>query len=260
MIVFAAFALLLLATLWYLPTRSTLLARTPSDWALDGASLFIQGVVVPTLQIVVVVGLLHHAIPHWAGAWRLNATLAFFCNFVLVDYLYYLNHRLLHVPRFWPIHAVHHTPRHMDVFITSRNTLWTPIFIVYLWVNGFFIFVLRDPNPFILGASLTAALDLWRHSTFGPRPGSWWHKLLSTCLITPHEHAWHHSAERMNHNFGANFNWWDKLHGTFYKAEHSPKRLGVKLPLDFTSQLLNPYGWTPLSRAREREGYEHDAT
>lgn len=28
---------------------------------------------------------------------------------------------------------MHHTPTHLDVLATSRNTLWTPIFIVYLW-------------------------------------------------------------------------------------------------------------------------------
>jgi hypothetical protein len=52
----------------------------------------------------------------------------------------------------------------MDVFVSARNTAWTTAFLVYPWASSLFLHVLDVRSGYLVGAALTAALDLWRHS------------------------------------------------------------------------------------------------
>ena len=128
----------------------------------------------------------------------------------------------------------------MDVLGTSRNTLWSSGLIVYLWVHGLFIYLLDNPAAYLLGVSLTAALDLWRHSRLGPSVNSGRYKWLSPWLVLPQDHALHHSPAH-GCNFGANLKIWDRLHGTARQAEHFPIRLGIITTLSFWQKLLYPF-------------------
>lgn len=240
-IVFVTFLLLAAITLAARRTRRAALGRGAADWLLDGAGLIMQGVVVPLVQIALVYTLLNLAVPQARDTLRVPAPAAFLLNFVVVDYLYYWNHRLLHSSRVWAAHAVHHTPSHVDVFVASRNTLWTPLVIVYVWANGLFVFLLDDASAFVLSAAITASLDLWRHTAFGPRPGSLLHRALRPAFITPHEHRWHHSRDRFGCNFGANLALWDRLHGTYYSPDKTPERFGVASALSLPRKLLFPF-------------------
>jgi sterol desaturase/sphingolipid hydroxylase (fatty acid hydroxylase superfamily) len=127
----------------------------------------------------------------------------------------------------------------MDVLATSRNTLWTSFFIVYLWVNGLCIFLLKEPEGFIFSLTITAALDCWRHSTFFNKELQ---AILSRYLflITPIDHSWHHSSE-INSNYGANLNIFDKIHGTYKYHEDYPERLGIRDHLTLFQKLFNPF-------------------
>ncbi len=66
------------------------------------------------------------------------------------------------------------------------------LLIVDPWVNGLLIFLLKDPRAFILSASITASLDLWRHTSFfftpaslgAPRPETFFYYAERTRLIT----------------------------------------------------------------------------
>lgn len=189
-----------------------------------------QGWVVPALSGLLGAWALGALWPAGRGALSLPAGAAFALNFVAVDYLYYWNHRLLHGP-LWRFHAVHHTAEAMDVWVTARNGLLTPFLIVYVWANGLFIHLLADPRPFLLGSAVTAALDLWRHSSVLPRA-------LSPLLITPFDHSWHHSRERQDVNFGANLRLWDVLHGTAGPSEGAPRALGLPLDWSLARRLL----------------------
>src|ERR1700742_2312622 len=184
-IVFITFWVLVIITLAFNSARRSAFARTAAEWALDASGLLVQGVLVPALQITLVYGLMSVIAPSAQGALSLSPVLAFLLNFVAVDYLFYWNHRLLHTQGFWRTHAVHHSARQADVFITSRNTLWTPLLIVYVWANGAIIYLLKDPTPFLLAVALTASLDLWRHTTFFVAPGSPLHRILAWLFITP---------------------------------------------------------------------------
>lgn len=241
MVVFISFCLLAALTFSFSEKRSAALERTAADWTLDISGLLVQGLLIPALQVGLVCWLLMKAAPGAAGSLDTSSATAFLLNFVAIDYLYYWNHRLLHSKRLWSIHAAHHTAERADVFITSRNTLWAPLLIVYVWANGFFLFLLKDPLPFLLSASITASLDLWRHTTLFALPGSFAHRALSIVIITPNEHIWHHSSDQPGRNFGANLSIWDRMHGTYWKATHRPENLGIPSQLELTRKLLFPF-------------------
>jgi sterol desaturase/sphingolipid hydroxylase (fatty acid hydroxylase superfamily) len=250
MIVFLTFILLVALTLAVKATRRAALARKAQDWVLDVAGLMVQGVMIPILQITLVYWLFSLLLLPAKGSLEVSPVIAFLLNFIVVDYFYYWNHRLLHGKTLWDTHAVHHTAEHLDVLITSRNTVWTSLLIVYVWANGLFIFLLKDPRAFILSASITASLDLWRHTSFFFRPNSARHRTLALFLITPNEHAWHHSADRPNQNFGANLAIWDRLHGTYYNPGVLPQRFGIPSRLTVKRKLFFPFAMRKAGEVR----------
>ena len=154
---------MVIATISESSRLKAMLARGLDEWVLDGVSLAIQGAVVPVVQVIVVIAALDSLLPELAGTLELHPVVAFAPCFVGIDYIYYWNHRLLHTEKLWPLHIVHHSGLQMDVWTTSRNSVWTTFFIIYLWGNGVMIYFLADPAPYIAAATLTAILDLWRH-------------------------------------------------------------------------------------------------
>ncbi len=240
-IILVAFWALTLGVLATAEGRAQLRARTRAEWTLDLVGLLVQGTLIPLLQVGLVVAGLAWLVPAGRGALEVPGWAALLLNLVAVDYLYYWNHRLLHTNTLWPLHRVHHTLRTLDVLGTSRNTLYSSLFIVYLWVGGALLYFLSEPFWFALGAALTAALDLWRHSPFTPRRGGALHRALSAVLILPSDHAWHHSTESSQVNFGANLSWWDRLHGTYQASTQDPASLGIPFAAPLGRQLFFPF-------------------
>lgn len=231
---FVAFWSLVFAVVLNRASRQRLVAKTRDAWILDVTGLVVQGALIPLLEVTLVFSALSIIVPASRGTLSLAWPLAALLNFVVVDYLYYWNHRLLHTRALWPVHSVHHSVTDMDVLATSRNPVWASLLIVYVWVNGVFLFVLDDARPFAIAAAVTAALDLWRHSPFGPARGGPLWRALSVVFITPSDHAWHHaSGDSARGNYGANLSLWDRIHGTWIVREGAPKSLGddVELPL-----------------------------
>lgn len=241
MLVFFTFVILLALTVTNSNKLSLLARKSREDWLLDGIGLFFQGIAIPFFQIAIVFQLYRLLLPHAHACVTLYPIAAFLLSFVFVDYLYYWNHRLFHTRQMWFMHQVHHTVTEMDVVGTSRNTLWTSFFIVYLWIHSLFIYLLQEPNWYILGISLSSALDLWRHSSFSPTPNSWLYRCLSPWLILPQEHAWHHSGNSIVGNYGANLKLWDVMHGTYYKSDKAPDSLGIDSSLSFHKKLFLPF-------------------
>ena len=213
--------------------------KKTSDWAIDLVGLTVQGALVPLAEIFVLCAAMAHFAPAWRGSIHCPAWAAFLLNFVAVDYAYYWNHRLLH-GALWRWHAVHHTADRLDMWVSSRNTVWTPVFIVYLWLNASALYLLADPAPFALAATITAGLDLWRHSEIYPKSRAAWFEALAVVLVTPRDHAWHHGTTGFERNFGANLNVWDRVHGTYHGSPDAPSSLGVPLAWSFSQKLL----WT----------------
>jgi len=214
MVVFLGFILLVALTVAYPTHREKLWRKSSEDWILDSVGLGVQGILIPLLQTHLVYRFYHYLLPSQQGCLHLSGMGAFLLNFVVLDYLYYWNHRCLHWSFFWAVHQVHHTLIDLDVLGTSRNTLWSSFLIVYLWLNALFIYLLEDPTGYIAGMSLTCVLDLWRHSDFNLSSRSWIYALVSPWLILPQDHAKHHSLVG-NWNFGGNLKVWDKWYGTY---------------------------------------------
>ena len=231
-----AFILLIIFTVSTSSRRRRMLSKSFDGWVLDLINLPIQGILVPILQTVFFYGILSAIFPSYKNTLEFSPVVSFLLNFVFVDYLYYWNHRLLHVNGLWNLHKVHHSVEDMDVLATSRNTVWTTFLIVYVWINSIFIFLLKDPTYYVMAASLGAALDLWKHSNFYSA-----HFISDKFfLATPIDHQWHHSREP-NSNYGANFNLWDKIHGSYRKEQEKPQSLGIKLKLPLWKSLFFPF-------------------
>lgn len=238
MLTFIAFAVLLLFTVVNPRSRQQLRHKTRDSWILDISGLWVQGLLIPWLQIAVLYRGYQWLLPHWQDSLTLHPLLGFLLSFVVVDYLYYWNHRLLHSRPLWLIHRVHHTVTDMDVLGTSRNTLWSSLFILYVWIHSLMILGLAHPAGYIFGVSLSNMLDLWRHSE--AHPPTWISCWLSPWLILPQDHAWHHSPTHCHQNFGANLKLWDWLHKTVNSRSETPDQLGIPLSLSLTRQLLLP--------------------
>lgn len=239
--VFIAFVGLMVATVVHPQGRSQLRKKTRQEWLLDGLGLTIQGMVIPLLQVSLVYWLYQTLLPGRSGTLTLPFITSFLIGFILVDYLYYWNHRLLHQGLCWRIHRVHHTVTQMDVLGTSRNTLWASLLIIYLWIHPLFIYLLSNPIAYLLGVSLTAALDLWRHSRFFIPPDHRAYPWLAGWLILPQDHTAHHSREIPDCNYGANLKLWDRIHGTYCPAEQLPSTIGVSTSLSLLQKLFFPF-------------------
>jgi sterol desaturase/sphingolipid hydroxylase (fatty acid hydroxylase superfamily) len=224
-------------------------SRSRREWVLDLAGLLVQGLLIPTLALVVV-AVLERLAPGLRGVAAIGPWSGFLLSFVVVDYAYYWNHRLLHHPRVFAWHQVHHELGRFDVLGTSRNSLGASLLILYLWCQAAALFFLADPSGFAAGIGLTFALDLLRHSELGPRPDSRIGRLLGLVLVLPHDHAWHHASIGCSEpaNFGGNWILWDRLHGSFRRPPSLPERLGDRSGLSLARALL----WPLEHRRRER--------
>jgi sterol desaturase/sphingolipid hydroxylase (fatty acid hydroxylase superfamily) len=218
-IVFISFVALLVASFCSTEARARVLGRSAKTWIVDFSGLIVQGLAVPLVQTLALAPLWERTVPSLKGAIAVPWWASFLMSFVLIDYVYYWNHRMLHLPLFWRWHRLHHSAQEIDIFATARNSLLTPLLIVYLWINSIFVFALGDATPFLVASSVGAALDLWRHSGFSVNENGTLFRCLSPWLILPQHHARHHAPDerevRSASNFGANLNWWDGIHGTF---------------------------------------------
>ncbi|MBL1178143.1 MAG: sterol desaturase family protein [Pantanalinema sp. GBBB05] len=237
--ILATFIGLLGGTIADATSRRQLQTKSRQDWILDLTGLWVQGILVPFLQVSLMLPLWQFLLPAQQHCWQLPLLPTLLLSFVIVDYAYYWNHRWLH-RALWSVHQVHHTVTQMDVLGTSRNTLWTSLLIVYLWIHPLCLYLLAHPIGYLLGVSLTAALDLWRHSQWTIAPNTWLYRCLAGWLILPQDHAWHHSPDVAECNYGANLKLWDRLHGTYYACDRSPPAIGLSIPLTLTQKLLFP--------------------
>lgn len=235
------FGLLMLLLLLSASDRQHLRHKSRFAWGLDLSNLTIQGILIPFLRVGLIMLGLKLIWPAAQGSLQISFLSGFLLNFVGVDYLYYWNHRLFHHKRLFPLHLVHHTVDQMDVLATSRNTLWTSFLIVYLWVNGLLLYLTDLNSGYLLAMSLTACLDLWKHSNHLRHRPQLQRKISRYLgIMTPLDHAWHHSSQ-LNSNYGANFNLFDRLHGSYCAKSEYPAKLGVKTRLSPWQQLLFPF-------------------
>jgi sterol desaturase/sphingolipid hydroxylase (fatty acid hydroxylase superfamily) len=234
-------------SLFQLRQRQFLIGKLPQDWFLDIFGLIIQGAIIPLLQIFLVLNLYTLIIPSWSHRLNLSHGTSFFIGFIVIDYIYYWVHRSLHSKSLFVIHKVHHTISQMDMVGAARNTIWSSLFLPYIWLNSLLVYLLQDPRGYIFAITLTYLLDLWRHSSLTISENSWLYNCLNPWLILPQDHGQHHSR-KIKGNFGANLKIWDKFHNTYIAPLFSlesksleSKTLGISLPLSLPQKLFWPF-------------------
>jgi sterol desaturase/sphingolipid hydroxylase (fatty acid hydroxylase superfamily) len=237
---------------WYLPAIAfvalALLERVEpthgeapqrADHLLNLAGLTVQGMVIPLAGYGIAQYVLAPLSPDWSGSLKLGWWGAFLLNVVVVDFLYYLQHRAFHaIDPLWRLHKCHHASPRVNVWATSRNTLVTNFLFVYLLVNPVLGFMCDAPEGFFFGAALTASLDLWRHAHLPERSSPAW---LGALMITPLHHHQHHSTEGHRVNYGANLIIWDRIFGTARDPREYPARYGVRDAPSPWRQFLFPW-------------------
>lgn len=219
--------------------------RTKREWFLDLSNLAVQMICLPVLEFTLLGKLFHFLIPSLQGSIHGNiwASVIIFC---IIDYAWYWNHRAFHANSpYWMLHAVHHEVRHLDVFATSRNSLWSPIVKTYFWLTPLAVFLLDDPRIFLSISGFGLFVAFWTHTEFDLARDSLFSskfkKVLNLFLIQPEDHFWHHSTHKSHTNFGNVLNVWDKLHGTWYKPNEKPAEFGFELELPFWKKLIFPF-------------------
>lgn len=160
--------------------------------------------------------------------------------FLLADLLGYLAHRLLHAPRLWPVHAVHHSSAEVDwlsaVRVHPLNDLFARLLqAVPLVLFGFSPMLLAAWVPLLVFYSLLQHANVpW---AFGP---------LRYVIVSPAFHRWHHAAASGEAcNFASVFPIWDLLFGTFHlPAGVGPPSYGVpadRVPEGLLGQMVYPF-------------------
>lgn len=189
---------------------------------------------------------------HGLFGWAVSPTVQGFVQsmpgllrFVLVilaaDLVEYTLHRSLHeVPWLWRIHAVHHSPSHMDwlsgsrlhvtEILLTRSLILVPIFLLGFPQDTIFAYVI-----FVSIQSVVI------HSNI-----AWDLGWLRFVLVTPHYHHWHHASdeEALDRNYCAHTPLWDYVFRTAHMPKGRwPKSYGTVKPIpgNFFKQIVYPF-------------------
>jgi len=131
-------------------------------------------------------------------------------------------HYLLHkVKWMWRLHIVHHSDKHVDVTTGTRHHpfdfLMREIFALIA------VIVLGMPISFYFFYRILSILfTYWTHANI--KLPLWLDKALSTVIVTPNLHKFHHHRELpwTDTNYGNMLSIWDRIFGTFvYDNPHN---------------------------------------
>jgi sterol desaturase/sphingolipid hydroxylase (fatty acid hydroxylase superfamily) len=139
---------------------------------------------------------------------------------IVLDFLFYIGHRMLHSKALWHTHALHHSVEQLYWFSGNRVSpvhlglqhLW-PVLLGLLWpVSG--------GMPALVTTSLWyACVQHFNHANLRWRLGP-----LEWLLVVPRYHFVHHGADRRlnDSNFGSLLTIWDRAFGTYTNPDHVP--------------------------------------
>jgi sterol desaturase/sphingolipid hydroxylase (fatty acid hydroxylase superfamily) len=148
-------------------------------------------------------------------------------SIVVLDFLFYVGHRMLHSQALWHTHALHHSPRRLYWFAGNRASplhlavqyLW-PVLLGLLWPVG-------GGVPALVTTSFCYSLiQHFNHANLRWRLGP-----LEWLFVVPRYHLVHHGADqRLNDsNFGSLLTIWDRAFGTYTNPDHVPENFVLGL-------------------------------
>lgn len=172
----------------------------------------------------------------------------FLAVIVLMDFVYYWIHRLLHTKVFWPFHAAHHQPENVDLLATYRLH---PIQYLMISMRFFVGFAFHLTAASWLGIQLlTFAYGIFIHIN---KP--WSLGVLHYLLVSPVSHRWHHERRSGSKavNYGNMFMIWDLMFGT---AHIEPGRLPAALGIDgMKEESFSGQVWVPFKESWKAIGW-----
>jgi sterol desaturase/sphingolipid hydroxylase (fatty acid hydroxylase superfamily) len=144
-------------------------------------------------------------------SWSMDSVFAWFACFILVDFMYYWDHRLGHETNLlWAFHNIHHSSEKFNLAVAARLS-WVEE--VYRWIFLAPLALLGLPVPMILLVKVFHRIYQFPvHSEYIGKLG-----ILEYVLATPSQHRVHHARnpQYLDKNYGGVLCIWDRLFGTF---------------------------------------------
>ena len=147
-------------------------------------------------------------------------------SFVLLDFLAYWSHRLMHkIPLLWRLHALHHSDTDLDVTTAIRHHPAEAL-VQGLCDAALALMFGFSPQAVLLYGGVVLVVQIFHHGNVVLPARLRW---LSYWLITPDIHRLHHSmayAEN-NSNFGNLVPLWDRWFGTLRQKPDGEFQVGL---------------------------------
>lgn len=181
----------------------------------------------------------------WPIQIEVSALSAVLCV-LLVDFLYYWDHRIGHEVRlFWALgHSVHHSSNQYDPSTALRVSVLDGPFTAWIYLPA--VLVGFPPLLILASIGLVVAYQTWLHTeAIGKLP---W---LDPWLNTPSNHRVHHASQAhyLDKNYGAVLIIWDRLFGT-YEPEKAAPIYGLTEPLNSSNPIaIHFFELVKLARA-----------
>ena len=165
-------------------------------------------------------------VPHLSPEiWRSSpAWLLSIVAIVSSDFVNYWNHRAMHHPWLWPIHAIHHSDQEVNGATQFRihifETAWMQISYIFLlsWLG------------FPAGAVGIGAFLITVHGIYVHMKLDWDHGPFKLLLASPRYHRWHHAdvKEAYGKNLANIVPLFDYMFGTYYMPGKCDVPLGAE--------------------------------
>lgn len=177
-----------------------------------------------------------------------GAAIQFLLLIIMADFLAYWRHRAEHA-FFWPIHAVHHSPRELHAANSIGHPLQALFSLLFITVPMSLIQMSGPMVPAAI-AAIVAMLAYYIHSPIELHFGR-----LRRVLVDNRYHRIHHSIEErhFDKNFGICFSVWDYMFGTAYEPGDEWPRVGLvdRLPPTTVREfLVHPFVEAPATGAK----------
>jgi sterol desaturase/sphingolipid hydroxylase (fatty acid hydroxylase superfamily) len=143
-------------------------------------------------------------------------------TFVMIDFVFYIYHRMSHRVRFlWAIHMSHHSSEEMNFAVSFRQAWFGPVskipFFMVLPLLGL------DPTIIAVAGVISTLWGIVGHTQIIGKLGP-----LEWIFNTPSHHRVHHGANKqyIDKNYGNLLIIWDRIFGTF-EGEQEPVKYGL---------------------------------
>ena len=220
--------------LWeVLAPRRALTVSKAVRWSNNLGLVFLNSIILRLIFPMAAVGVAAFAAGQGWGLlnyFQLPFTLAVVLSVVVMDFIIYLQHVLVHaIPVLWRLHRVHHAD--LDYDVTTGARFHTLEIILSMLIKFATILVLGPPVvAVVIFEVILNAMAMFNHSNVRLPLGL--DRIVRLFVVTPDMHRVHHSVEdnEANSNFGFNLAIWDRLCGTYIaqpREGHEKMTIGI---------------------------------